>query len=116
METSHIHVFSKDNNYDFGEIDYSEVRQITDQLGVGNYTFRINHHPDDDYYTFHNLVLNEHDGNMKIYLVKYKMSKSTASKFHENNTLEGFEGDITTSNFGGGGLDPNDTQYRRQPM
>ena len=60
--SSQLHKLHNKNLFSKGspaEIDYSEITEIIDSLGIANYTFRINNHPDDDYRTFHNLVLTD---------------------------------------------------------
>lgn len=51
-------------------IDYSQVMEVIDTLGNYNYTFRIINHPEDDYNTFHNLLVN-FDENSEVYWIKY---------------------------------------------
>lgn len=44
--------------------------EVIDTLGNYNYTFRIINHPEDDYNTFHNLLVN-FDENSEVYWIKY---------------------------------------------
>ena len=90
-----------------GEIDYSEISEAIDNIGISNYTFRILNHPDDNFNTFHNLVLSNENGEFNIYLMKYEMDDTTAEQLRDSGTLNSFEGMVTSSNLGGGdGHDP----------
>ena len=90
-----------------GEIDYSEISEAIDSSGITNYTFRILNHPDDNFNTFHNLVLSNENDEFNIYMMKYEMDNQTALQLQSSGELNGFQGTVTSSNFGDG-FDPND--------
>ena len=97
------------NKTDFGEIDYTEISEAIDSLGITNYTFRILNHPEDNFSTFHNLVLSNENNELKVYLIKYEMANETALQLQNSGTLESFEGTVTSSNFDGDdGHNPGD--------
>lgn len=60
------------------EIDFSEIMEVIDTLGIKNYTFKIINHPDDNIKIFHNLVVTEMDENLKLKLIKYEMTDEFA--------------------------------------
>lgn len=86
------------------EIDFSEIMEVIDTLGVKNYTFKIINHPDDNYKIFHNLVVTEKDENLKLKLIKYEMTDQFALGYHNNSEkFVDFKGTISTIAIG---LDP----------
>lgn len=90
-----------------GEIDYSEITEVIDSLGIANYTFRITNHPADDYKTFHNLVLTSKDSELEVHLVKYVMTESLAQDVQQNGKMNYFEGTVQATDLSKG-LDPGE--------
>ncbi|MDP2161270.1 MAG: hypothetical protein Q8K02_12350 [Flavobacterium sp.] len=82
-------------------IKYDEILEVIDTLGNSNYTFRVVGHPDEDEKTFFNLVVNYNDGQVKVVLVKHKMSDSFSEDYYNGNkTLETFEGELRIIDIG----------------
>lgn len=59
-------------------IDYNNILLVLDTLGIKNYTFKILNHPDDNYKTFHNLILTDKEGQFELTVMKYEMTESFA--------------------------------------
>ncbi|WP_284650840.1 M23 family metallopeptidase [Flavobacterium terrisoli] len=62
-------------------IDYNNILLVLDTLGIKNYTFKILNHPNDDYKTFHNLVLTDKNGEFELTVMKYEMTDSFAEQY-----------------------------------
>lgn len=62
-------------------IDYNNILFVLDTLGIKNYTFKILNHPDDNYKTFHNLILTDKDGLFELTVMKYEMTESFAQDY-----------------------------------
>ena len=119
--SSQLHKLHNKNLFSKGspaEIDYSEITEIIDSLGIANYTFRINNHPDDDYRTFHNLVLTDNDSELEVNVLKFKMSETLALEYQQTGELDYFEGTVQNTTGGpstntggntGGGCPPIST-------
>lgn len=87
------------------EIDFSEIMEVIDTLGVKNYTFKILNHPDDSFKIFHNLVITEKDENLKLNLIKYEMTDEFALGYHSNSEkFVDFKGTVSSIPIG---LDPS---------
>lgn len=92
---------------DYETIDYNNILLVVDSLGVRNYIFRINNHPEDDYKTFHNLVMTDKNGELELTLMKYAMTDVFAQEYQEQlKKFQEFEGTITAK----GLLDTNPCQ------
>jgi putative chitinase len=63
-------------------IDFNNILLITDTLGIKNYTFRIINHPDDNFKTFHNLVLTQKEFELKGTIMKYEMTDLFAQDYN----------------------------------
>jgi putative chitinase len=74
---------------DGGTIDFNSILEVIDTLGVKNYTFRVINHPQDDFKTFHNLILTEKDGTLEATMMEYKMTDQFATAY--NNELKTFQ-------------------------
>ncbi|HUH51430.1 MAG TPA: hypothetical protein VLZ11_04990 [Flavobacterium sp.] len=71
--------------------------EVIDTLGIKNYTFKILNHPEDNYKTFHNLVLTEKENSLEVTVLKYEMSDFFAQQFdNAPETFINFEGTITS--------------------
>ncbi len=71
--------------------------EAIDTLGIKNYTFKILNHPEDNYKTFHNLVLTEKENSLEVTVLKYEMSDFFAQQFdNAPETFINFEGTITS--------------------
>lgn len=67
-----------------GVIDFENILQVIDTLGIKNYTFKILNHPDDNVKTFHNLVLTEKENALEATIMKYEMSDQFAQSYSAN--------------------------------
>lgn len=82
---------------DYETIDYSRILLVVDSLGVRNYIFRVTDHPEDDYKTFHNLVMTDKEGELELTLMKYAMTDVFAQEYQEQlKKLQEFRGTITS--------------------
>ncbi|WP_295335504.1 hypothetical protein [Flavobacterium sp.] len=82
---------------DYETIDYSSILLVVDSLGVRNYIFRVTNHPEDDYKTFHNLVMTDKEGELELTLMKYAMTDVFAQEYQEQlKKLQEFRGTITS--------------------
>ena len=74
----------------YGTVEYSKIIEVIDTLGVENYTFSLKNHPEDDFRTFHNLVVNINEQQRtEIHIVEYKMEQNFAIQYRSD--LIGFE-------------------------
>jgi|GEM_PF-1711045 len=81
---------------DYEMIDYNNILMVVDSLGVRNYIFRIINHPEDNYKTFHNLVMTDKNGELELTLMKYAMTDVFAQEYQEQlKKFEEFKGTIT---------------------
>lgn len=81
---------------DYETIDYNTILLVVDSLGVRNYIFRINNHPEDNYKTFHNLVMTDKNGELELTLMKYAMTDMFAQEYHEQlKKIQEFKGTVT---------------------
>jgi uncharacterized membrane protein YgcG len=81
-------------------IDFNSILQVIDTLGIKNYTFRISNHPDDDYKTFHNLVVTDKGTEIETTLMKYEMTEQFAAAYNQSLKLfQQFEGKVTATGF-----------------
>ncbi len=79
-----------------GVIDFENILQVIDTLGIKNYTFKILNHPDDNVKTFHNLVLTEKENALEATIMKYEMSDEFAQNFNANlNEFYEFRGTVS---------------------
>jgi len=77
-------------------IDYNNILLVLDTLGIKNYTFKVVNHPNDNYKTFHNLVLTEKDGSLELAVMKYEMTDVFANDYNSFlKTFHEFEGKIS---------------------
>ncbi len=77
-------------------IDYNNILLVLDTLGIKNYTFKILNHPDDNYKTFHNLVLTEKEGTLELAVMKYEMTDLFANDYNSFlKTFYEFQGKIS---------------------
>lgn len=82
---------------DYETIDYSRILLVVDSLGVRNYIFRVTDHPEDNYKTFHNLVMTDKEGELELTLMKYAMTDVFAQEYQEQlKKLQEFRGTITS--------------------
>ncbi|WP_396195310.1 glycoside hydrolase family 108 protein [Flavobacterium sp.] len=82
---------------DYQEIDYNNILLVVDSLGVRNYIFRVTNHPEDNYKTFHNLVMTDKNGELELTLMKYAMTDTFAQEYQEQlKKFEEFKGTITS--------------------
>ncbi|RXR24614.1 glycoside hydrolase family 19 protein [Flavobacterium stagni] len=91
-EKGTIHVLDESNEFartDGGIIDFNSILEVMDTLGVKNYTFRVINHPQDDYKTFHNLILTEKQGVFEATMMEYKMTEQFAAAY--NSQLKSFQ-------------------------
>ena len=91
-EKGTIHVLEESNEFartDGGTIDFNSILEVMDTLGVKNYTFRVINHPQDDYKTFHNLILTEKQGVFEATMMEYKMTEQFAAAY--NSQLKSFQ-------------------------
>jgi hypothetical protein len=66
------------------EIDYTKILEVIDSVGIKNYTFLIKNHPEDDYKTFHNLIMNVKPTNeLEVYLYKYMLTEDFALAYRQ---------------------------------
>ncbi len=71
-------------------VDYAKILEVIDSVGIKNYTFLIKNHPEDDYKTFHNLILNVKPTNeLHVYLNKYMLNEEFAVAYNQG--LENLE-------------------------
>lgn len=63
-------------------IDYSNILLVIDSIGIKNYTFKIINHPDDNFKTFHNLVLTEKNNELKATIIQYEMTDMFAQEYN----------------------------------
>jgi hypothetical protein len=70
--------------------------EVQDSIGNKNITFRVKNHPEDDYKTFHNLIMKvSNDGNTSLHLLKYQMTHTFANDYLlGTKTLAFFNGNI----------------------
>lgn len=88
-------------------IDFNSILQVIDTLGIKNYTFRIINHPNDDYKTFHNLVVTEIGSEIETTLMKYEMKEEFAQQYNAGLKLfQQFEGKVTAAGFSPSPLTP----------
>jgi len=81
---------------DYETIDYNNILLVVDSLGVKNYIFRVTNHPEDDYKTFHNLVMTDKNGELELTLMKYAMTDVFAQEYQEQlKKFQEFEGTVT---------------------
>lgn len=81
-----------------GVIDFSEVIEITDSLGKTYTTFKMKDHPEDDYKIFHNLLLENENGELNLKLIQYEMSDEFVMKYYyESANFIEFTGIMTTN-------------------
>lgn len=81
---------------DYETIDYSTILLVVDSLGVRNYIFRVTNHPEDDYKTFHNLVMTDKNGELELTLMKYAMTDVFAQEYQEQlKKIQEFKGTVT---------------------
>jgi len=81
---------------DYETIDYNNILLVVDSLGVRNYIFRITNHPEDNYKTFHNLVMTDKNGELELTLMKYAMTDVFAQEYHEQlKKIQEFKGTVT---------------------
>ena len=91
-EKGTIHVLYESNEFartDGGTIDFNSILEVMDTLGVKNYTFRVINHPQDDFKTFHNLILSEKEGVFEATMMEYKMTDHFAAAY--NSQLKSFQ-------------------------
>jgi hypothetical protein len=70
---------------------------VIDSLGVKNYIFKVTNHPEDDYKTFHNLVMTDKEGTLELRLMKYAMTSVFAQEYQERlKKIQEFRGVITS--------------------
>jgi hypothetical protein len=82
---------------DYDEIDYNSILLVVDSLGVRNYIFKVTNHPEDDYKTFHNLVMTDKEGELELTLMKYAMTDIFAEEYQaELKKFYEFRGTITS--------------------
>lgn len=81
-----------------GTINDDEILLVIDSLGIENYTFLIDNHPEEDDQTFFNLVVNvDLQEQSKVFFVKYEMEASFAADFALGlQTFETFRGTISS--------------------
>jgi lysozyme family protein len=81
---------------DYETIDYNNILLVVDSLGVRNYIFRVTNHPEDDYKTFHNLVMTDKNGELELTLMKYAMTDVFAQEYQERlKKFQEFKGTVT---------------------
>lgn len=79
------------------EIDYNNILLVIDSLGVKNYIFKVTNHPEDDYKTFHNLVMTDKEGTLELRLMKYAMTTVFAQEYQEQlKKIQEFRGVVTS--------------------
>lgn len=78
------------------ELVHDEIIEVTNPEGWKSYTYKILNHPEDDFKTFHNLVLSETGNQPQIHIMKYQMSDETAYQYYNSDgKIENFKGEIT---------------------
>lgn len=81
---------------DYETIDYNNILLVVDSLGVRNYIFRVSNHPEDDYKTFHNLVMTDKNGELELTLMKYAMTAVFAQEYQEQlKKIQEYKGTVT---------------------
>ncbi len=81
-----------------GTIDFNTIVQVIDTLGIKNYTFRVINHPEDDYKTFHNLILTEKETTMEVKMFEYEMTDTFAQEyFAQLKSFQQFQGALRVS-------------------
>ncbi|MCA6421241.1 MAG: hypothetical protein IM568_00305 [Flavobacterium sp.] len=99
------------------EIDYNTILFIIDSLGVKNYTFKIVNHPDDNYKTFHNLVLTDNHDEPKATIMKYEMTEAFAEEYNAGvKTFNEFKGKIKAISPIADPCDPIEINYPIEPI
>jgi hypothetical protein len=89
LATTNINFSTSSNEHQlrtltYGTIDYSQVLEVINGFDFTNYTFKIINHPDDDYKTFHNLVLTvEPNEELKASMLKYEMDEQFAQEYND---------------------------------
>jgi len=69
---------------DNSSIDFSEIIEVIDTLGVVNYTFRVIDHPDKTDSNFFNLVYNVNTDGNEIKLLRYEMDQDFRDDYLNN--------------------------------
>lgn len=99
------------------EIDYNTILFVIDSLGVKNYTFKIVNHPDDNYKTFHNLVLTDNHDEPKATIMKYEMTEAFAEEYNAGvKTFNEFKGKIKAISPIADPCDPIEINYPIEPI
>lgn len=115
-------------------VDYNNILEVLDSLGIKNYSYKIVNHPDDDFKTFHNLVLTEFENQLKVSMMKYEMTEQFAQEYYAKiKSFNEFQGNIATvklpfisdpceetgidypASGSGGGGDPDDADIATGP-
>lgn len=82
---------------EYEEIDYNNILLVVDSLGIRNYIFKVTNHPEDDYKTFHNLVMTDKNGELELTLMKYAMTDVFAQEYQDElKKIYEFRGSITS--------------------
>ena len=88
-------------------INYSEVLEVSDNLGNTNYTFRVSVNPEVGERTLFNFVINNRENQNKTFLLEYEMSEAfSLDYFNKRKTFDQFQGRLKIINIGSEGSNP----------
>lgn len=78
-------------------IDYNDILEVVDSSGIKNYSYKIINHPEDNFKTFHNLVLRDEENQLKVSVMKYEMTDLFAEEYYAKvKAFQQFEGYVST--------------------